>query len=87
MTTALQAAEQHLAELGSNGIAARDKPSAFHHGLITQLVAELRTANERLAAERKARAQDQREFASEARDIAAEAVWAERQAASDREAW
>ena len=24
-----------------NGVPARDKPSAFHHGLITQLVAEL----------------------------------------------
>jgi hypothetical protein len=79
MTTALQSAEQHLAALAANGVPARDKPSAFHHGLITQLVAELRAANEQIAALRKARDDDQREFQREARDIAAEARWAERQ--------
>jgi hypothetical protein len=84
MTTALQSAEHHLADLAANRVPARDKPSAFHHGLITTLVAELKAANERLAAERKARDDDQREFQREARDIAAEARWAERQEHDER---
>jgi len=79
VTAALQAAEQHLAELAANSVPAKDKPSAFHYGLITTLVAELRTANERLSHERKGRAEDQREFQREARDIASEARLAERQ--------
>jgi hypothetical protein len=48
MTTALQAAERHLAELAANGVPAKDKPSAFHHGLITTLVAELKAAGAKL---------------------------------------
>lgn len=84
MSTALQAAEQHLAELAANGIAARDKPSAFHHGLITQLVAELKAANDRIAIERRAHHAAEREFAREARDIAAEAVWADRELRDER---
>jgi hypothetical protein len=75
MTTALEAAERHLAALAANGVPHNEKPNAFHHGLITTLVAELRTARERLAVERKARAEDQREFQREARDIAAEERW------------
>lgn len=79
MTTALQAAEQHLAALAANGVPAKDKPSALHHGLITQLVAELKAANQTIAAQRKERAEAEREFQREARDIAAEARWQERQ--------
>jgi hypothetical protein len=77
MTTALQAAERHLDDLANNRLPHCEKPAAFHHGLITQLVAELRTANERLTRERKARDEDQREFQREARDIAAEERWKE----------
>lgn len=51
MTTALQSAERHLADLAANGVPARDKPSAFHHGLIMQLVAELRLCETKLAGE------------------------------------
>lgn len=35
------AAKQHLAELAANGVPVRDRPSALHHGLITQLVHEI----------------------------------------------
>ena len=44
MTTALQAAERYLADLAANRVPHGEKPAAFHHGLITQLVAELRAA-------------------------------------------
>lgn len=49
MTTAFQTAEQHLAELAANRVPARDKPSAFHHGLITTLVADFKTESARVA--------------------------------------
>jgi len=48
MSDALKAAEQHLAELVANGVAARDKPSALHFGLITTLAAELKQCRTKL---------------------------------------
>lgn len=55
MTTALQAAENHLADLAANRVPAKEKPSALHHGMITQLVAELRSAHAQIAELRQGR--------------------------------
>lgn len=41
MSAAVDAARRHLDDLANNRVAARDKPSALHHGLITELVAEI----------------------------------------------
>ncbi len=40
---ALKAATRHLDDLEHNRVPAKDKPSAFHHGLITQLVRDLQS--------------------------------------------
>lgn len=86
MTTALEAAERHIADLAANRVPAGGKPSAFHHGLIVSLVDELKRANsvlesaaDLLAAEKQKRREDRREFERESRDIAAERSWQERQ--------
>lgn len=42
-TTALEAAEKHLADLATNRISKRELPSAFHWGLIQSMATELRS--------------------------------------------
>jgi hypothetical protein len=49
MSAALDAGKKYLADLAAGRVVYREKPTAFQHGLIESLVADLEKANEQLA--------------------------------------